>query len=149
MPLQYAGIVEDQLAGPRAVGLFDGSHMGNIFMEGPTAHAFLDRLSANDIPAISGRARYTQLLRDDGTILDDVIVTCLAPDRFFLVCNAGPRTAVVEWLKAHAARDVALADRTTELRCLAVQGPRAPELLQRFTSVHLRHVTPCPAVPID
>ena len=149
MPLQYAGIVEEHLAVRRAVGLFDVSHMGKIFIEGPTAHAFLDRLSANDIPAISGRARYTQLLRDDGTILDDVIVTCLAPDRFFLVCNAGPRTAVVEWLKAHAARDVALADRTTEFLCLAVQGPRAPELLQRFTSVDLSHVKPFHGVSID
>src|SRR5439155_1755789 len=130
MPLQYAGIVEEHLAVRRAVGLFDVSHMGKIFIEGPTAHAFLNRLSANDIPAISGRARYTQLLRDDGTILDDVIVTCLAPDRFFLVCNAGPRTAVVEWLKAHAARDVALADRARRAghpstgRGLPPVGPR-------------------------
>src|SRR5207245_4593037 len=100
-------------------------------------------------PAISGRARYTQLLREDGTILDDVIVTCLAPDRFFLVCNAGPRPMVVEWLKAHAARDVALADRTTEILCLAVQGPRAPELLQRFTSVDLSHVKRFHALPPD
>jgi len=149
MPLQYAGIVEEHLAVRRAVGLFDVSHMGKIFIEGPTAHAFLDRLSANDIPAISGRARYTQLLRDDGTILDDVIVTCLAPDRFFLVCNAGPRSSVVEWLKTHAARDVALADRTTEILCLAVQGPRAPELLQRFTSVDLSHVKPFHGVSVD
>ena len=149
MPLQYAGIVEEHLAVRRAVGLFDVSHMGKIFIEGPTAHAFLDRLSANDIPAISGRARYTQLLRDDGTILDDVIVTCLAPDRFFLVCNAGPRSSVVEWLKMHAARDVALADRTTEFLCLAVQGPRAPELLQRFTSVDLSHVKPFHGVSTD
>src|SRR5437879_7328274 len=142
MPLQYAGIVEEHLAVRRAVGLFDVSHMGKIFIEGPTAHAFLDRLSANDLPAISGRARYTQLLRDDGTILDDVIVTCLAPDRFFLVCNAGPRTAVVEWLKAHAARDVALADRTTELLCLAVQGPRAPEPRQGLPSGDWTHGQP-------
>src|SRR5881396_1005425 len=149
MPLQYSGIVDEHLAVRRAVGLFDVSHMGKIFIEGPTAHAFLDRLSANDIPAISGRARYTQLLRDDGTILDDVIVTCLAPDRFFLVCNAGPRSSVVGWLKTHAARDVALADRTTEILCLAVQGPRAPELLQRFTSVDLSHVKPFHGVSVD
>src|SRR2546427_764900 len=91
MPLQYSGIVDEHLAVRRAVSLFDVSHMGKIFVEGPTAHTFLDRLSANDVPTLAGKARYTHLLREDGTILDDVIVTCLAADRFLLVCNAGPR----------------------------------------------------------
>src|SRR5437899_11877480 len=123
--------------------------MGKTFIEGPTAHAFLDRLSANDIPAISGRARYTQLLRDDGTILDDVIITCLAPDRFFLVCNAGPRADVMSWLKNHMKPGVSLADRTLELFCLAVQGTRATELLQRFTSVDLSRVKPFAGTVLD
>src|SRR3989475_8000202 len=90
MPLQYSGIVDEHLTVRQAVGLFDVSHMGKIFVEGPTAHAFLDHLSANDVPTLAGKARYTHLLREDGTILDDVIVTCLAADRFLLVCNAGP-----------------------------------------------------------
>ncbi len=149
MPLQYSGIVEEHLAVRRAVGLFDVSHMGKIFLEGPTAYASLDRLSANEIPASPGRARYTQLLRDDGTILDDVIVTCLAADRFFLVCNAGPRAAVVAWLTAHTAGDVNLADHTTAVLCLALQGPRAPELLQRFTSVDLTRIKPFHGASID
>ncbi len=149
MPLQYSGIVDEHLTVRRAVGLFDVSHMGKIFIEGPTAHAFLDRLSANDVPGASGKARYTHLLREDGTILDDVIVTCLAPDRFLLVCNAGPRAAVWSWLKARAAAGVALTDRTTERLCLALQGPRAPELLQRFTSVDLSRVKPFTGVTID
>src|SRR2546426_330716 len=101
MPLQYSGIVDEHLTVRQAVGLFDVSHMGKIFVEGSTAHAFLDRLSANDVPTSSGKARYTHLLREDGTILDDVIVTCLASDRFLLVCNAGPRVAVWSWLKTH------------------------------------------------
>lgn len=149
MPLQYTGIVEEHLTVRRAVGLFDVSHMGKIFIEGRESHAFVDRLSANDIPAIPGRARYTQLLRDDGTILDDVIVTCLAPDRFFLVCNAGPRPAVLSWLEAHAKPGVRLADRTADFLCLAVQGPRAPELLQRFTSVDLSKVKPFSGAVLD
>ena len=137
MPLQYTGIVEEHVTVRNAVGLFDVSHMGKIFIEGPASHDFLNHLSANEISSTPGRARYTQLLRDDGTIIDDVIVTCLAPDRFFLVCNAGPRTAVVSWLKDHIIDGVRLGDRTLEFLCLAVQGPRAPELLQRFTSVDL------------
>src|SRR2546430_11120154 len=89
-PLQYASVVEEHLGVRKAAGLFDVSHMGKLFLEGRGVHAFLDRLSANDIPTTAGRARYTHLLRDDGTILDDVIVTCLAADRYLLVCNAGP-----------------------------------------------------------
>src|SRR5207247_952774 len=107
MPLQYSGIVDEHLAVRRAVGLFDVSHMGKIFIEGPMAHAFLDRLSANDVPTSSGKARYTHLLREDGTILDDVLVTCLAPDRFLLVGNAGPRAVPPEiegWGKSSARR---------------------------------------------
>src|SRR3989449_3958200 len=149
MPLQYSGIVDEHLAVRRAVGLFDVSHMGKIFVDGTKAHAFLDRLSANDVPTLSGKARYTHLLREDGTILDDVIVTCLAADRFLLVCNAGPRAAVWSWLTSHASADVALTDRTLERLCLALQGPRAPELLQRFTSVDLSRVKLFAGVTID
>jgi aminomethyltransferase len=149
MPLQYAGIVEEHLAVRKAAGLFDVSHMGKLFLEGPRAHAFLDGLSANDIPAAPGRARYTHLLREDGTIIDDVIVTCLSPDRYFLVCNAGPRPTVVAWLDDHASDGVAVADRTAELLCLALQGPRAPELLQRFTTVELAKVKTFAGAVID
>jgi glycine cleavage system T protein (aminomethyltransferase) len=149
MPLQYAGILEEHLAVRQAAGLFDVSHMGKLFIEGRGSHAFLDGLSANDIPTTAGRARYTHLLRADGTIIDDVIVTCLAADRYLLVCNAGPRPIVMAWLRDHAARHVALADRTTEFLCLALQGPRAPELLQRFTSVELTRVKPFAGAMID
>ncbi len=149
MPLQYAGILEEHLTVRKAIGLFDVSHMGKIFVEGSASHAFLDHLSANDIPATPGRARYTQLLREDGTIIDDVIVTCLAPDRFFLVCNAGPRAVVVSWLKDHVKQGVSLSDRTLEFLCLAVQGPRAPELLQRFTSVDISRVKPFSGAVLD
>ena len=149
MPLQYTGIVEEHLTVRKTVGLFDVSHMGKIFVEGPSSHDFLDHLSANEIPSTPGRARYTHLLRDDGTIIDDVIVTCLAPDRFFLVCNAGPRVDVVSWLKDHVIDGVRLADRTLELLCLAVQGPRAPELLQRFTSVDLSRLKPFSGAVLD
>src|SRR5467141_1163475 len=149
MPLQYSGIVDEHLAVRRAVGLFDVSHMGKIFAEGPEAHSFLNGLSANDIPSSPGKARYTHLLRDDGTIIDDVIVTCLAADRFFIVCNAGPRIAVWSWLKGHATAQVTLDDRTSNFLCLALQGPRAPELLQRFTSVDLSRVKPFGGAVLD
>lgn len=149
MPLQYAGIIEEHLAVRRSAGLFDVSHMGKLFVEGPTARAFLSPLSANDVPRDPGRARYTHLLREDGTIIDDVIVTCLAPDRYFVVCNAGPRPAVVAWLEHHIVAGVRLTDRTADLLCLALQGPEAPGILQRFTSVELGRMKPFTGGVID
>src|SRR5436309_6185194 len=123
--------------------------MRKIFVEGPSAHAFLDHLSANDVPTSPGKARYTHLLSQDGTILDDVIVTCLASDRFLLVCNAGPRDAEWSCLKTRARTNVVLTDRTTQQLCLALQGPRAPDLLQRFTSVDLSRVEAFAGEAID
>ena len=107
MPLQYTGIIEEHLTVRRGVGLFDVSHMGKLLVRGPSAHAFLDGLSANDIPTTPGRARYTQLLRDHGTIIDDLIVTCLSSTDFFVVCNAGPRPRVLAWFAAPRPPDAA------------------------------------------
>src|SRR5438093_1127623 len=67
MPLQYSGIVDEHLTVRQAVGLFDVSHMGKIFVEGPTAHAFLDRFSANDVPTSSARARFHRKSRGGGS----------------------------------------------------------------------------------
>ncbi len=142
MPLQYSGIVEEHLAVRRGVGLFDVSHMGKLLVAGAAAHAFLDELSANDVPTTPGRARYTHLLREDGTTLDDVIITCLSATRFFVVCNAGSRPAVLAWYQAHRPAGVTIDDFTMSHLCLSVQGPRAPELLQRLVSTDLSLVRP-------
>lgn len=142
MPLQYSGIVDEHLTVRRDAGLFDVSHMGKLLVEGPSAYAFLDRLSVNDVPAAAGRARYTHLLREDGTIIDDLIVTTLSSTRFFLVCNAGPKPAVLAWLEAHRPPDVRITDHTVTHLCLALQGPKAAALLQRFTAADLSAIKP-------
>src|SRR3989442_11065499 len=147
MPLLYAGIVEEHLAVRRAAGLFDVSHMGKLLIEGPGASAAVNALSTNDIPATPGRARYTHLLDDAGRILDDVIFTCLAPDRYLCVCNAGPRARVVDWIGSHL-EGPRLADRTPDYLCLALQGPRAAEVLGRLTSSDLGSIKPFRAAAI-
>ncbi len=149
MPLQYSGIVDEHLTVRRAAGLFDVSHMGKLLVHGGPAHRFLDGLSANDVPTTPGRARYTQLLREDGTIIDDVIVTALAADRFLVVCNAGPRPAVVAWLEVHRPPAVRLDDLTFSHLCLALQGPQAPALLRRFSSADLDSVKPFWGTTLD
>ncbi len=148
MPLFYSGIVEEHLAVRHGVGVFDVSHMGKLVLEGPGAAALVNRLSTNDAPAAPGRARYTHLLDERGHIIDDVIFTCLAPDRYLCVCNAGPRPRVVAWIGKHLG-PVRLEDRTPDFLCLALQGPRAVETLGRLTSADLAGIKPFRAASID
>ena len=149
MPLQYTGIVDEHLAVRKAAGLFDVSHMGKILVEGAGAHAFLDGLSANDVPTKSGRARYTHMLREDGTTIDDVIITTLGDDRLFMVCNAGPRPTVLAWLEDRRPAGVTVRDLTLQYLCLALQGPRALALLGRFTPLRLDSVRPFGAAVLE
>ena len=147
MPLQYTGIVEEHLAVRRAAGLFDVSHMGKLLLEGAGTADLVNRLSTNDIPAAPGRARYTHLLDERGRILDDVIFTCLGPDRFLCVCNAGPRPRIVEWIHRHLGGQ-RLTDITPDFLCLALQGPRAAEVLGRLTAFDLAPLRPFRAAAI-
>jgi len=147
MPLLYTGIVEEHAAVRTAAGLFDVSHMGKLLLEGPGTHAAVSRLSTNDIPNVPGRARYTHLLDDQGRVLDDVIFTCLAPDRFLCVCNAGPRPRVVPWIRAHLSGPE-LRDLTPDYLCLALQGPEAPAILGALTRSDLGTVRPFRALDI-
>ena len=148
MPLQYAGIVSEHLAVRQAAGLFDVSHMAKILISGQGAWEFLTRLSTNDLPRKASRARYTHLLDPDGHILDDVIVTCVAPDRFFMVSNAGPRERVLGWLRTQNA-DVDIQDITFDYLCLALQGPKAARILQLVTTQDLASVKAFGAAHLD
>lgn len=150
MPLQFTGIVEEHRAVRSGAGLFDVSHMGKLLLTGPGVHGVINRLSTNEIPTAPGRARYTHLLDGRGRILDDVIFTCLAPDRFLCVCNAGPRLRVVPWIKGHL-RGQGLRDLTPDFLCLALQGPKAPDILSRLTPADVRSLKPFRAlhVPLE
>jgi len=132
MPLQYRGIVAEHLAVRQGAGLFDVSHMGKILVSGPSAWSFLSRLSTNDVADRPPRARYTHLLDEDAHIIDDVIITCLGPDRFLMVCNAGPRERVLAWMHKHA-QGAEIVDATLDYLCLALQGPKAARVVQLLT----------------
>lgn len=148
MPLLYTGIVEEHAAVRTAAGLFDVSHMGKLLLEGPGTHAAVNRLSTNDVPNVPGRARYTHLLDDRGRILDDVIFTCLAPDRFLAVCNAGPRPRIVRRIRSHL-HGPTLQDLTPDYLCLALQGPGAAAILGALTRHDLGALKPFRAADID
>jgi len=131
MPIQYTSIVKEHLAVRSAVGLFDVSHMGELFVTGPGAMDFLSYVTTWDMQRLApGGCRYCHLLDEQGRIIDDTIVSRLEEEVFLLVPNAATTARVRDWLTHHLADfEAALTDRTTDLACLALQGPDAPALL--------------------
>ncbi len=135
MPVQYAGVREEHLAVRRDCGIFDVSHMGEIETSGPEAEALLQRLLSNDVSAIPvGGAQYSVLCREDGGVLDDLFTYRLEWERFLTVTNAANHARDLEWFRAHAAGfDARVQDRLEDYAMLAVQGPRAREIVQAIS----------------
>jgi glycine cleavage system T protein (aminomethyltransferase) len=130
MPLRYTGDVREHQAVRRAAGLFDISHMGEFRVAGAGAAAFLDRALTNDISGMEvGQATYTTMCRPTAGIVDDLYVYRF-PDHFMLVVNASNIAKDFAWLKEQASPGVELRDLSEETALLAVQGPRAPEVLR-------------------
>ena len=130
MPIQFTSILTEVRAVRKSIGVFDVSHMGRIEVTGPEAGAFLDRLLTADIASLDvGRARYSLVCNDAGGILDDVMAYHLAPERYLVVCNAANRDTIVPWFQRHATKGVTLKDVTLETGMIAVQGPRAVNLM--------------------
>lgn len=134
MPVQYTSIIEEHTAVRSSVGIFDIAHMGRLVFSGPDACRFLDRLVTNDVAALAvGRVRYALVCRDDGGILDDVLVYRFEDD-YLLVVNASNRIKIVEWIEEHRqGYDVEVVDRTRDWAMLAVQGPGSVELVAGVT----------------
>ena len=133
MPVQYAdGIRAEHEAVRNAVGVFDVSHMGEVEVSGPDAERFLQHLLTNDVQrvAVCG-AQYSLICDEDGGILDDVFTYRLGPDRFLTVTNAANHDSDFAWLHGHAEGfDVEVTDAADEYAMLAVQGPRARDVVQ-------------------
>ncbi|HLF16436.1 MAG TPA: glycine cleavage system aminomethyltransferase GcvT [Candidatus Thermoplasmatota archaeon] len=130
MPVHYGSINDEHHAVRTAAGLFDVSHMSKLWVEGAGAARAIARVTPS-LPAAlpDGKGKYTVALRGDGTILDDLFVFRLAADRFFVVPNAGRNEAVASHLKAHAPAGTRVLDETPAWAILALQGPRAKEVL--------------------
>ncbi len=137
MPLQYAGILEEHRAVRERAGLFDLSHMGELFIEGPDAGDALSAALVSDPPALAiGRAQYSMICAANGGILDDLIVYRLAEERFLVVANAGNAPLVSDLLAERIAPFRAiLDDRSLATALCAIQGPRSIEILAPLTEL--------------
>jgi aminomethyltransferase len=130
MPVQYEGVIQEHRAVRTDAGVFDVSHMGELDVEGPRAHEFLQGLLSNDLDRLEpGLAQYTLLTNEHGGIVDDVIAYRLGEFRYLLVVNASNREADYRRLKEHEISGSDVRDMSDECAMLAVQGPRAIERL--------------------
>jgi len=133
MPLQYEGVMGEHRRVRRSVGLFDISHMAEFHLRGGQARAMLDRLVTNNVGRLAeGRVLYTAMCREDGGVLDDLLVYCLASDHFLVVANAANREKVFRWLDDHRDGDVELEDASDATALIAIQGPDSLKLLQQW-----------------
>jgi aminomethyltransferase len=135
LPQQYTSIRDEHLAVRQVAGLFDISHMGRLVVEGAGAEPYLQTLFTNDIaPVAPGHAIYTLMCKEDGGVIDDLVVYREAKDRFLVVVNAANREKDVAWMRKHLLAGVSMEDRTKEMSLIAFQGPRAHALLPKGSS---------------
>lgn len=140
MPVQYkAGVIEEHMRTREAIGLFDVSHMGEIWVEGPGAADFVNRLTTNDVNALTdGRIQYTALTNENGGIVDDLLVYRFAPDKYLLVVNAGTTDKDWDWMTKHKKDEqVVLTNASSDYCQIAIQGPNAAALVQSLTDTDL------------
>jgi aminomethyltransferase len=146
MPVEYpssGGLVAEHKAVRGGVGVFDVSHMGDIRIRGGRtaggALAAVQHISMNDASRLAvGQAHYSALLYPEGTFVDDVIVHRLGQDDFLLVINAGTREKDINWVRGNTKDfDCAVEDLSDVYTQLAIQGPRAIDVLQRLTDANL------------
>ncbi len=143
MPVEYAGISAEHLAVRTAAGLFDVSHMGEIEIAGKDALAAVQHLSSNDASRLQvGQAHYAALTTPQGTFVDDMLVYRFAPSHFLLVVNGSNVDKDHAWVAARAqeAGDVAVVNSSDRYALIAIQGPRARQILQGLTAIDLASI---------
>jgi aminomethyltransferase len=138
MPVEYSGIAKEHTAVRTAAGLFDVSHMGELEVTGPHALDLIQLVTPNDAShLIDGQAQYSALTTLEGSAVDDLLVYRHAQDRFTLVVNAANIDSDLEWIRTHNTVGAQVEDVSEKTGLLALQGPRAAEILQPLTRVPL------------
>lgn len=138
MPVQYEGINAEHETVRNAVGVFDVSHMGEFILKGDGALDLIQRITSNDASKLSpGKAQYSCFPNADGGIVDDLIVYCLEDGNWMLVVNASNIEKDWNWIKSHNRDGVEMLNISDNTSLLAIQGPRAAEVVQKLTDTDL------------
>ena len=141
LPVQFSSIKEEHDAVRNRAGLFDVSHMGEIFVEGTDAPSYLQKLLSNDISKIQiGGAQYNAMCYETGGVVDDLLVYRLDEDRYLLCVNAANIEKDYEWMVSQKSGDVSITNQSNEYAQIALQGPLSQEVLQTLTSENLDYI---------
>ncbi|MEW8966662.1 glycine cleavage system aminomethyltransferase GcvT [Exiguobacterium alkaliphilum] len=141
MPIMFSTIKEEHMAVRENVGMFDVSHMGEIRIEGPDALQNVQRLVTNDVSKLQiGQAQYNLFCLPDGGVVDDLLVYRLDEDAFWLVVNASNIEKDVAHVNAYVEGDVTVTDESDAYGQIAVQGPKAEEILSKLTDLPLAEI---------
>lgn len=141
MPIEYSGIIDEHLTVCNAVGVFDVSHMGEFWVKGPNALAFLQKVTSNNVAVLTpGKIQYTCFPNEKGGIVDDLLVYCYEPEKYLLVVNASNIEKDWNWCVSHNTEGAELENSSDNMAQLAVQGPKAMEALQKLTDVNLSEI---------
>ena len=135
LPVQYSGVIAEHKAVRSACGLFDVSHMGELVLRGADALTNVNRLMTNDFSGMyEGQARYSPMCYEDGGVVDDLIVYKVSDTVYFIVVNAANKDKDAAWISDHLTGDCTMEDWSDKVAQLALQGPRAEEILRTLTS---------------
>jgi aminomethyltransferase len=136
LPVQYgAGVIKEHMAVRTQAGLFDVSHMGEVLCEGPDALNNIQKLLTNNFDnLVDGQARYSPMCNENGGTVDDLIVYKRSDDHYFIVVNAANKDKDYKWMLDHQFGDVTFTDVSADYAQLALQGPKALEILRKLTT---------------
>ncbi len=139
MPIQYTSIVSEHNTVRERVGIFDVSHMGQIFVSGKDASSFLSYVTTWDINRLSdGDCRYCHILNEEGQIIDDTIVYTFTNEDYMLVPNASMVKKIFDWLTLQSVNfEVSVTNKSEDFFCFAIQGPQAPRLLRQYFNLSI------------
>jgi len=142
MPVQYSGVIAEHLRTREHSGLFDVSHMGEFWVEGEDAIEFVNRLTTNDVTKlVDGQAHYSALTREDGTVVDDLLVYRFDQGKLLLVVNAGTTEKDWDWITSHTKdENITLTNVSADYCQIAVQGKDAIGILQKLTDEKLDEI---------
>ncbi|OCT10902.1 glycine cleavage system protein T [Paenibacillus pectinilyticus] len=139
LPVQFTGIQKEHDAVRGQAGLFDVSHMGEVRVQGAGAFACLQRLTTNDVAKLApGQCQYSLLCYPHGGVVDDLLVYKLTDQDYMLVINASNIDKDIAWLQQHLTGEVQLTNISDDTALLALQGPRAVDILAKLTDAPIQ-----------
>ena len=138
MPVSYKGINVEHQSVRESVGVFDVSHMGEFFVNGPNALELLQKICSNDAATMTdGQAQYACMPNETGGIVDDLIIYRINEERYMLVVNASNIEKDWDWINAHNTMGAVLENCSDQYSLLAIQGPKAISVVQKLTQTKL------------